>query len=148
MLFNQDKCNCLHIGQTNGKSDYKIQNDVLNTTAEVKDICVTIQADLKVSEQCGIAARKGNQLLGMIRRNIAYRDKKSMVPLYKAIVRLHLEYCIQAWRPHLRKDIYKLERVQRATRMIPEMQTRCYEDRLKLCDLTTLETIRIKGDQI
>ena len=32
--------------------------------------------------------------------------------------------------------------------MIPEMQTRCYEDRLKLCNLTTLETRRIRGDQI
>ena len=72
-----------------------------------------------------------------------------MVPLYKAIVRPHLEYCIQAWRPHLRKDIDKLERVQRrATRMIPEKLTRCYEDRLKLCNLTTLEKRRITGDQI
>ena len=71
-----------------------------------------------------------------------------MVP-YKAIVRTHLEYCIHAWRPHLRKDIDKLERVKmRATRMIPEMQTGCYEDRLKLCNLTTLETRRIRWDQI
>ena len=71
MLFNQDKCKCLHIiiGRSNGKSDYKIQNAVLNTTAK-EDIGVTIQADLKVSEQCGIAARKGDQLLGMIRRKI------------------------------------------------------------------------------
>ena len=46
----------------------------------------------------------------------------------------------------MRKDIDKLKRVQRrATRMIPEMQTRCYEDRLKLCHL---ETRRIGGDQI
>ena len=86
MLFNQDKCKCLHIGRTNGKSDYKIQNAVLNTTAKEKDIGVAIQADLKVSEQCGIAARKGDQLLGMIRRNITYRERKLMVPLYKAIV--------------------------------------------------------------
>ena len=73
MLFNQDKCKCLHIGRSNGKSDYIIQNAVLNTTATEKHIGVTIQADLKVSEQCGIAARKGNQLLGIIRRNITYR---------------------------------------------------------------------------
>ena len=59
MLFNQDKCKCLHIGRSNGKSDYTIQN----ATATEKDVGVTIQADLKVSEQCGIAARKGNQLL-------------------------------------------------------------------------------------
>ena len=32
--------------------------------------------------------------------------------------------------------------------MISEMQARCYEDRLKLCNLITLETRRIRGDQI
>ena len=36
----------------------------------LKDLGVTISADWKVSEQCGIAARKGNQLLGMIKINI------------------------------------------------------------------------------
>jgi len=149
MLFNQDKCKCLHIGQANSKQDYKIHSVVLNTTTNEKDIGVVMQADMKVSEQCGIAARKGNQLLGMIRRNITYRDKQLMIPLYKAIVRPHLEYCIQAWRPYLRKDIDKLERVQRrATRMIPELQKLCYEDRLQRCKLTTLETRRARGDQI
>ena len=73
MLFNQYKCKCIHIGRSNGKSDYTIQNAVLNTTATEKDIDVVIQADLKVSEQCGIAARKGNQLLGMMSSSDNYR---------------------------------------------------------------------------
>ena len=49
---------------------------------------------MKVSEQCRIAASKGNQVLGMIRRNITYKEKSLIVPLYKAIVRPHFEYCI------------------------------------------------------
>ena len=53
---------------------------------------VTISADMKVSEQCGIAASKGNKILVLIRRNITYKDKKLIIPLYKAIVRPHLEY--------------------------------------------------------
>ena len=61
------------------------------------------------SEQCRIAASKGNQVLGMIRRNITYKEKSLIVPLYKAIVIPHLEYCIQAWSPYLRKGIYMLE---------------------------------------
>ena len=68
---------------------------------------------MKVSEQCGIVASKGNQILGLIRRTITYKEKQLIVTLYKAVVRPHFEYCIQAWRPYRKKDIDKLERIQR-----------------------------------
>ena len=103
---------------------------------------------MKVSEQCGIAASKGNQILGLIRRNITYKGNKLIIPLYKAIVRPHLEYCRQAWRPYRKKDIDTLESIQRrATKMIPELRDLSYEERLKECGLTTLETRRLGGDQ-
>ena len=95
------------------------------------------------------AAAKGNQILGLIRRNIVYKEKELIIPLYKTIVRPHLEYCIQAWRPYRKKDIDMLERVQRrATKMIPKLRNISYEMRLKECGLTTLETRRLRGDQI
>ena len=79
---------------------------ILSKTGKEKDLGVTMNANMKVSEQCRIAASKGNQVPGMIRRNITYKEKSLMVPLYKAIVRPHLEYCIQgqAWSPYLRKE--------------------------------------------
>ena len=73
MLFNQSKCKCFPIGRANGKEPYEMHNTVLLKTSKEKDIGMTISADWKVSEQCGIGARKGNQLLGMIKRNITYR---------------------------------------------------------------------------
>ena len=45
------------------------------TTRKEKDLLVTISADMKVSEQCGIAASKGNKVLGLIRRNITYKKR-------------------------------------------------------------------------
>ena len=149
MLFNFGKCKCLHTGHGNLNVNYKMGATVLGTTVKEKDLGVTISADMKVSEQCGIAASKGNQILGLIRRNITYKGKKLIIPLYKAIVRPHLEYCIQAWRPYRKKDIDTLERIQRrATKMIPELRDLSYEERLKECGLTTLETRRLRGDQI
>ena len=149
MLFNFGKCKCLHTGHGNLNVNYKMGATVLGTTVKEKDLGVTISADMKVSEQSGIAASKGNQILGLIRRNITYKGKKLIIPLYKAIVRPHLEYCIQAWRPYRKKDIDTLERIQRrATKMIPELRDLSYEERLKECGLTTLETRRLRGDQI
>ena len=149
MLFNFGKCKCLHTGHGNLNVNYKMGDTVLGTTVKEKDLGVTISPDMKVSEQCGIAASKGNQILGLIRRNITYKGKKLIIPLYKAIVRPHLEYCIQAWRPYRKKDIDTLERIQRrATKIIPELRDLSYEERLKEFGLTTLETRRLRGDQI
>ena len=149
MLFNFGKCKCLHKGHGNLDVNYKMRHTVLGTTVKEQDLGVTISADMKVSEQCGIAASKGNQILGLIKRNITYKDKKLIILLYKAIVRPHLEYCIQAWRPYRKKDIDTLERIQRrTTKIIPELRYLSYEERLTECGLKTLETRRLRGDQI
>ena len=85
MLFNFGKCKCLHIGPGNTTSSmtYEMGGTILSTTVKEKDLGVTMNANMKVSEQCRIAASKGNQVLGMIRRNISYKDKSLIVPLYK-----------------------------------------------------------------
>ena len=149
VTFNVGKCQCLHTGHGNEDAQYTMGGTVLNSALKEKDLGLTISADMKVSEHCGIAAAKGNQILGLIRRNIVYKEKELIIPLYKTIVRPHLEYCIQAWRPYRKKDIDMLERVQRrATKMIPKLRNINFEMRLKECGLITLETRRLRGDQI
>ena len=98
MLFNFGRCKCLHTGHGNEYAQYTMGGTVLNTTLKEKDLGLTISADMKVSEQCGIAAAKGNQILGLIRRNLLYIEKELIIPLYKTILGHHLEYCIQARR--------------------------------------------------
>ena len=88
--------------------------------------------------QCCKAANEANRKLGMIKRGFKNRTRAVMLPLYKAMVRPHLNYCIQAWRPHLKKDIDRLERVQRrATRMIEGLEGLSYLDRLGVLGLTS-----------
>ena len=89
--------------------DYEMGGTILSKTVKEKYLGITMNANMKVSEQCRIAASKGNQVLGMIRRNITYTENVLIIPLYKAIVRPRLKYCIQAWNPHLRKDVDMLE---------------------------------------
>ena len=141
MLLNFVKCKCIRIGHGNMDEEYKMVDAVLGGTTQEKDLGVTFSADMKISEQCGIAASKGNQILGIIRRTIMYKEKQLIVPLYKAIA--------IAWRPYRKNDIDKLERIQRrATKMIPELRDLSYESRLLQWGLTTLETRRLRGDQI
>ena len=94
-------------------------------------------------------SKKGNRILGLIRRNIVHKSKDIISRLYKSLVRPHLEYCIQVWSPYLKKDIELLEKVQRrATKMIPELRHLSYEQRLNRLGLISLEKRRVRGDLI
>jgi len=95
-----------------------------------EDLGVIFNEKLQVGKQCLKAASKANQILGMIKRTFVSRKKEFIIPLYKSLLRPHLDYCKQAWRPHLRKDIEVIERVQRrATRLIDKCRGFEYGER-------------------
>ena len=86
MSFNFGKCKCPHTGHGNLGVNYKMGDTFLGTTVKENELGVTISGDMKVLDQCGIAASKGNEILG-----ITYEENKLIIPLYKTIVRPHLE---------------------------------------------------------
>ena len=78
-----------------------------------------------------VVIKEANKLLVLIKRRFTYTDREILLLLYKCLIRPKLEYCIQAWRPYLIKDINLLEHVQRrATKLMFKDKTILYEVRL------------------
>jgi len=104
---------------------------------------------LKWDKQCSQAVKKANKMLGVIKRNFTDRFKETIMPLYKSLVRPHLEYCVPIWSPHYQKDIELVEGVQRhATKLIEDVRNLHYEECIKKLNLMTLEKIRHSSDLI
>ena len=95
----------MHIGTNNKLYSYNMNNATLKTVDLEIDLGVVINKNEKYSEQCLMAAKKANCVLGMIKRNIKCKNAAIIVGIYKSLVRPRLKYCIQAWSLYHKTDI-------------------------------------------
>ena len=113
MKFNATKCEAMSVGPLRTSYTYKLEGYALNVVNFTKYLGITIADDLSWSQHVNNITAKANSKIGLLWRNLKNCPRKIKEQAYFSLVRSGLEYSSTVWDPYLKKDVQKIEQVQR-----------------------------------
>ncbi|KAK4820681.1 hypothetical protein QYF61_003601 [Mycteria americana] len=130
MKFNKSKGRILHLGQSNAGYKYKLGEEWLESSPAERDLGMLLDSRLSMSQQCALAAKRANHILGCIKHSITSWSK-------------------EFWAPQFKKDVKVLECIRRkATKLVKGLEGTSYEEQLRTLGLSSLEERRLRGNLI
>jgi len=99
MRFNMAKFKVLYLCQGKPLYQYRLGDERIESSPAEKDLGALVDEKLAMSWPCVLTAQKANRILGCIKSSVATRSSKVILSLCSALVRTHLESCIQLWSP-------------------------------------------------
>ncbi|GAB0178190.1 mitochondrial enolase superfamily member 1 [Grus japonensis] len=140
LQIKKGKCKVLHLERNNLMYQYMLGNSWLESSFAEKDLGVLEDTKLNMSQRCALAAKRGNGTLGCV-RSAASRLREVILPLYSALVRLHLECWVQLWGPQYKRDMDTLH-------MTKGQEHLSYEERAERAGTVQPGEQKAQGDHI
>ncbi|KAM4787236.1 triadin isoform 4-T4 [Cyanocitta cristata] len=146
MKFNNAKCEVLHLVWGSPKNKLRLGREWKETSPGEKDLGLLLDEKLDMTQQCVLAVKKAICILGCIKTSVASMSREVILSLYSALVRPHLDYCVQDWQPQLKRDVDMLEQVHRGDiKLTTGLEHISYENRLREMGQFSLEKRRLRG---
>ena len=131
------------------KLNLELNGVLFNTFQSTRDLGVIIDNSLSFAPHISSIVSKANQRIYLLLKTFKNRTIKLMIFAFKVYVLPLLDYCSPIWSPFKLEDIDRLERVQRCyTKKLENLKYLSYSERLKKCELPTLELRRLRNDLI